>query len=82
MDDDLEKIQLLRNTLVEIISTVGELHLSKIVLQKELVQLDDKLNQQNTDFFTFQEQERVLYEEMQQKYGTGEIDIQTGEIKE
>lgn len=80
--EELAEIQKLRETLVEIITSVGELHLNKFVLQTQLTNITDEINKQQTRFLDFQEQERVLFSKLQQIYGTGNINLETGEIVE
>ena len=80
--EELNEIQILRESLIEIISTVGELHLSKHLAQKQVNQLSTSIELQEQRFTEFQEQERVLFEKLQQKYGTGNINMETGEIQE
>jgi hypothetical protein len=81
-EDQLTEIQKLRESLLEIISNIGELHLSKLVMSKQFSEILASIEQQETKFTEFQEKERVLYETLQQQYGTGNINLQTGEIVE
>jgi hypothetical protein len=81
-EDQLKEIQNLRESLLEIISNIGELHLNKLVISKQISEILASIEQQETKFAEFQEKERVLYEMLQQQYGTGNINLQTGEIVE
>lgn len=81
-DDELKQIQQLRERLVEIITLTGELHISKYLTEKQVTNITTELNKQHEKFIEFQEQERVLFEQLQQKYGTGNISFETGEITE
>lgn len=78
--DELKEIRSLRDSLANIISVVGELSLSKMVLMNELKQIEENIKKEEEKFIEFQKQERVIFEKMQQKYGTGNIDVNTGEI--
>lgn len=80
--EELLKVQELRRSLTEIITTVGELHLNKVMLQSDLHKVDAEMLLQERNFEEFQKNERVLYEMLQTKYGTGTIDLETGEITE
>jgi hypothetical protein len=40
------------------------------------------INAQQSAFMDFKEKERVLFEKLQQTYGTGNIDMETGEVSE
>jgi hypothetical protein len=82
LDEELQELKSLRETYLEIITTLGELHLSKKILENNLKELSLLVETQENRFTEFQEKERVLYEKLQQKYGTGDIDFDTGEITE
>lgn len=79
---DLQQIQTLQEGLAQIISTLGELHLNKFVLEKQLIEITSNAAAQENKFIEFQEKERVLYEKLQQEYGVGTINLETGEITE
>jgi hypothetical protein len=68
--------------LSEIVNAIGELHLNKLIINAQLKQLDAEISQQESKFEEFQNNERVLYETLQQKYGIGTINLETGEITE
>lgn len=81
-DEELKQIQNLRETLLEIITVSGELSLTKFITEKQLNEINTSIKQQQEKFVDFQEKERVLFEQLQQKYGTGNINFETGEIVE
>jgi DNA-binding protein H-NS len=81
-DVELKQIQDLRESLLVILSTVGELHLTKTVLEKEIQQITERLRGEEQNFADFQDRERVIYATLQEKYGTGNINVDTGEITE
>jgi hypothetical protein len=78
--EELKEIQQLREILITIISTIGELHLAKTLLTKEIGQVEENIKNEEQKFYDFQEKERVIYNKLQEKYGTGNIDLETGEI--
>lgn len=80
--EELTQVQELRSSLFGIISSVGELHLNKVLLQNQLNDINQQLEHQEEKFAEFQKQEKVIYEQLQEKYGTGNINIDTGEITE
>lgn len=81
-DEELKQIQTLRETLLEIITSIGELSLNKFLLENQLETLLNDIKKQQDKFVEFQSQERVLFGQLQQVYGTGNIDMETGEIAE
>jgi hypothetical protein len=80
--EELQHIQNLRETLLEIITVSGELTLTKFVTETQLNEITANIKVQQEKFVDFQEKERVLFEQLQQKYGTGNINFETGEIVE
>lgn len=80
--EELTQIQELRNSLFAIISSLGELHLNKLILQNQINDVTEEIKRQEQKFTEFQQSEKVIYEQLQQKYGTGNINIDTGEITE
>lgn len=81
-EEELEGIRKLRDSLVDIISVTGELHLNKHLMEKQIKEINSSIELQEKRFEEFQEKERVLFESLQQKYGTGNINMETGEIQE
>jgi Flp pilus assembly CpaE family ATPase len=81
-NEELQQIQNLRETLLEIITVTGELSLTKFMTETQLNEVIANIKTQQERFVDFQEKERVLFEQLQQKYGTGNINFETGEIVE
>ncbi len=79
-EQELKEIQELRESLLVIVSTVGELYLAKTLLEKEIAQVETNIKNEEQKFTEFQQKERVIYDKLQQKYGTGNINLDTGEI--
>lgn len=79
-EEELLKVQELRQRLTEIISTLGELHVNKLVMLKDVNKIEEEQVVQETKFQEFLEEERVLYEVLEKKYGSGTINLDTGEI--
>jgi len=81
-EEELQQIQQLREALVEIVTQIGELHLSEFMAKRQLDQVQQNVKVHEQKFVEFQEKERVLFEQLQQKYGDGNINMDTGEITE
>jgi len=79
-EQELQEIKSLRESLVEIITSVGELHLNELVAKNQLNEIQEQVRQKEELFIEFQQKERVLFDSLQQKYGTGNINLETGEI--
>ncbi len=81
-EEDFLEIQNLKESLFNVLTSIGELHLSKKMLERQIDEVHQQLELQEKTFEEFQERERVLFEKLQQTYGTGTINIETGEITE
>lgn len=78
--EELDELKSLRESLVSIVTAIGEFSLSKHLLETELHEIDEKIKTEHIKFKEFQAKERVLFEKLQQTYGSGNIDLVTGEI--
>ena len=79
-EEELTEIQALGQNLMEIITTIGELHLNQLLVKSQLEEVTSEITQQEKRFTEFRNNERVLFEKLQEKYGTSNINIETGEI--
>jgi hypothetical protein len=79
---ELLEIQKMRELLLEIVVSIGELTLNKFLIQTQLDVISADIDKQQSAFMDFKEKERVLFEKLQQTYGTGNIDMETGEVSE
>lgn len=79
---ELKELQLLKEELFVIISKIGELYLTKSLMQKDIEKIQGELTEQESKFSEFQEKERVIYKRFQERYGAGNINVETGEIIE
>ena len=78
--EELQSIETLKTSLFQILSTIGELHITKKMLEKEIETINIKLTEEEQKFVQFQENERVLFTQLQAKYKTDQINLETGEI--
>lgn len=81
-DEELKEIHELRDSLAEIVTMLGEQHLNKFIAASQLQIIEETIKQQEKRFVEFQNTERVLFEKLQQKYGAGDINMETGEVTE
>ena len=77
---ELTEIKALGQNLMEIITTIGELHLNQLLVKSQLEDVTAEITQQEKRFIEFRNNERVLFEKLQEKYGTSNINVDTGEI--
>jgi hypothetical protein len=72
-EDELRKIELIRQDSLEIASALGELTYQKIVIESQI-------DQQKLKIAEVKKQEAALFEDFRNKYGNITINIETGEI--
>jgi septal ring factor EnvC (AmiA/AmiB activator) len=72
-NEELEKIKQFQSTQNQIVGSLGEIEIQKQVLEG---QKNNILNQ----FQQFQEEQNKFSKELQDKYGDGNINIETGEF--
>jgi hypothetical protein len=72
-EDELARIELIKQDSLEVASILGELSYQKIVI-------DNQIDQQKAKIIDIKKQESVLFEELKSKYGNISINIETGEI--
>lgn len=72
-EDELARIDLIKQDSLEVASILGELSYQKIVI-------DNQIDQQKIRVMEIKKQESALFEELKSKYGNISINIETGEI--
>jgi hypothetical protein len=72
-EEELQKIEQIRNQALEIASILGELSYQKIIIE-------DQIDQQKQAVKTVKNIETEFFAELRQKYGNVSINIQTGEL--
>jgi len=77
-NEEITKVQDIRKNYVSIQTAFGQLHLTKINLEKQLSQIDANYETLSTEYEKTQEAERNLVQSIQDKYGVGSLDIETG----
>lgn len=73
-ENELERLHLVRKDSLEIASTLGELQYQKTVLDLMMEEQKDKIKQ-------LKKSEASLFEELKEKYGSVNINIETGEFQ-
>lgn len=81
-EQHLAEIHALKENLLQIISNIGELHLNKVILTNQINEIDSEIKSLENKFSEFQKNEAVLYKTLEETYGSGSIDLDTGEITE
>ena len=79
-EEEQKQLLSLRESILSVVTSLGEIHLNKLLLKEELDKLEAQEKIQENNYREFQKNERVLFEQFEAKYGTSNIDLVTGEI--
>ena len=77
-DEELKSLSELSQGYQNIQSGFGQLRVQKILLEQQSESLEEAEVQMESDYKDNQETERKLVEELNEKYGPGQLDPQTG----
>ena len=76
--EELTKIQEIRKNYVNIQSAFGQLHLTRMNLEKQLDNIELIFNELTAEYEKTQNSERELVQSIQTKYGEGTLNIDDG----
>jgi predicted house-cleaning noncanonical NTP pyrophosphatase (MazG superfamily) len=77
-DDELLSVKSLRDEIVNVISSVGQLKLSHDLIEEDLNTAKTKLSEQATKYKELLVNEKELIDTLMKKYGIGSLDLETG----
>lgn len=77
-EEELISVKSLREQVVNVISTVGQLKITSELLKEELSTMEVKLIEQTKLYKELLEQEKNLINGLLEKYGVGSLDVDTG----
>ncbi len=78
--EELEQLQKLQNRYSEIHTELGRLVTQELLLQNQIDALKQEQENLKQDFKSNKERETILAQELNTKYGTGNINTDTGEF--
>ena len=76
--EEMKQLTELQQTYAAVQNTFGQLSVSRIRLNQEVSNLDEAENRLRTDFVETQQKERDFVQEINKKYGDGNLDLNTG----
>ena len=79
-DEELQSLQELQNTYASITTQFGQVRVSRINLERQLNALDEAEDNLTTDWETNRQVENDLVKSLNEKYGAGTLNPQTGEF--
>jgi hypothetical protein len=74
-EDELAKVKMVRDDVLQAISAVGELEYQKILI-------DNQLNEVKKNIADIKKRETQLFSELNEKYGAVSINLETGEFNQ
>jgi len=77
-DEELSSVKGLREQMIEVISTVGQLKLTYDLLEEDVNIAKERLAEQSKRYKELLKQEKELVDSFMSKYGIGSLDIETG----
>ena len=77
-DEELKSLQELSQSYQNIQASFGQLKVQKILNQQQADALEEAEVKMDADYKEIQDNERKLVEELNEKYGPGQLDPQTG----
>ena len=78
IDEELKSLQELSQSYQNIQASFGQLKVQKILNQQQADALEEAEVKMDADYKDIQDNERKLVEELNEKYGPGQLDPQTG----
>ncbi len=79
-DEELQSLQELQNTYASITTQFGQVRVSRINLERQLNALDEAEDNLEKDWETNRQVESDLVKSLNEKYGAGTLNPQTGEF--
>lgn len=77
-EEELESLKNLQLSYNNLQTNIGVLHLRKAQLHNETEKIDEKIIELEVGFTQLQEQEQSLLKSLEEKYGHGSLDINSG----
>ena len=77
-DEELSSVKSLRDEIVGVISSVGQLKLTHDLMEEDLATVKSRLNEQTLKYKELLGKEKQLIDGLLQKYGMGSLDVETG----
>ena len=77
-EDELRDIKSIQDDGYTLVSEFGQLEIERFVTNRKLQELDQMREKLEAQFFSVQERERVLVQSLNEKYGSGTVDIESG----
>ena len=77
-DDELQSLQDLQNGYQEKQAMLGQIAVQRIIVGQQMDALEARQTELETEYEAVQQEERDLVQKLNEKYGPGQLDPQTG----
>ena len=77
-DDELKSLQDLQTNYQEKQVALGQLSVQRILVNQQMEGLEMRQDELETEYTAVQQEERDLFQKLNEKYGPGQLDPQTG----
>ena len=77
-DDELQSLQDLQNGYQEKQAMLGQIAVQRILMSQQMDALEARQTELETEYEAVQQEERDLVQKLNEKYGPGQLDPQTG----
>ena len=77
-DEELQEIQSIQNDYNDVAAKFGQIEVQKILMSQQSETIDKSHEGLQSDYRKIQKIEKDLSEKLNEKYGTGTLDIKTG----
>ena len=77
-DDELQSLQDLQNGYQEKQAMLGQIAVQRIIVRQQMDALEARQTELETEYEAVQQEERDLVQKLNEKYGPGQLDPQTG----
>jgi len=79
-EQEIQKIQELQNNYAAITAQLGQIKIESIILNEQVKRLTELENSLTTKYLSIQTDEEAFAKSISEKYGNGDINIETGEF--
>jgi septal ring factor EnvC (AmiA/AmiB activator) len=79
-DTDLQRITQLRTDLSNLVIRIGQNRMESMSVTRSLMKLESEFNDMKTEHSRLLDQEQALNDELFQRYGNVQIDLETGTV--
>ena len=77
-DEELKNLEQLQNDYSEKQVELGQVHVQRLLLNQQMEQLHNKQSELEQEYIQIQGREKQLVDGLNQKYGPGQLDPETG----